>query len=73
MAIKDVNKELCNGCGHCVEICPMDVFRMDEKTDQAYVAYPEDCMVCYMCENDCDQGAIVLTSEVAEKMIFPFG
>jgi NAD-dependent dihydropyrimidine dehydrogenase PreA subunit len=51
----------------------MDVFRMDEKTDTAYVAYAEDCMVCYMCESDCGEGAIVLTSEVAEKMIFPFG
>ena len=72
MAIKGVDEELCNGCGICVQNCPMDVFRMDDKTDKGYVAYPEDCMVCYICEIDCPERAIILTPETTEKMVFPF-
>jgi len=73
MAIQSVNEELCSGCGTCVDNCPMDVFRMDEKANKAFVAYPEDCAVCYMCEKDCPEGAIILTPDAAEKMVFPFG
>jgi len=29
MAIKTVDRELCNGCGICVSICPLDVIRLD--------------------------------------------
>ena len=72
MAIKDVDKELCNGCGICVQNCPMDVFRMDGEADKAYVTYLEDCMVCYICEIDCLEKAIILTPEPAEEMVFPF-
>ncbi len=72
MGILSADKGLCNGCGNCFENCPMDVFRMDEETNRAYVAYPQDCMVCYMCEDGCDTGAIILTHETVEKMSFPF-
>jgi len=50
----------------------MDVFRMDPESEKAYVAYGEDCAVCYMCERDCPTGAVILTPEAAEKMVFPF-
>ena len=73
MPILRVDEQKCIGCGNCFDNCPMDVFRMDEKTNKAYVAYPEDCTVCYVCEKDCPEGAIVLTTEAAEKMMFPFG
>ena len=45
---------------------------MDEKTNKAYVAYPMDCMVCYVCEIDCPEDAIVVTPETTETMVFPF-
>ena len=72
MPIQQVDQELCIGCGDCFENCPMDVFRMNTETDKAYAAYPEDCTVCFLCEKDCPEGAIILTPEAAEKMIFPF-
>ena len=32
MAIDEIDPELCNGCGVCVNSCPMDVIRMDGKS-----------------------------------------
>jgi len=44
MAIDEIDPELCNGCGMCVNSCPMDVIRMDGKSRKAIIKYPEDCM-----------------------------
>ena len=72
MAIEGIGEELCTGCGICVDNCQMDVFRMDEKTRKAKLYYPEDCVVCYSCEFDCPEDAIILTPEAAAKMWFSF-
>ena len=44
--------ELCTGCGNCLQSCPTDVF--GRATDgKAYVRYPQDCHVCFLCQDDC--------------------
>ncbi len=48
----------CTGCGACVNSCPTDVIRMNGDSGKAYVAYPEDCQVCFLCEFDCPVDAI---------------
>ncbi len=48
----------CNGCGICVEICPLDALGLMCDGSKAYIAYPEDCMTCYQCELGCPCGAI---------------
>ncbi len=45
------------GCTVCVDVCPLDVLRIDEKTSKAYMAYDE-CWYCLPCEKDCPTGAI---------------
>jgi NAD-dependent dihydropyrimidine dehydrogenase PreA subunit len=70
MGIKKVREDLCIGCGDCVDDCPADVLRMAE--DKAYVAYPNDCMVCYQCESACPVNAVELTAEIVRKILFPF-
>lgn len=35
-----IDTYLCNGCGACVEICPL-VFRLDELTEKAALKEPE--------------------------------
>jgi NAD-dependent dihydropyrimidine dehydrogenase PreA subunit len=37
----------------------MDVIRMDENTEKAYVKYAEDCMYCGFCI-DCPEEAITI-------------
>ncbi|MGM9525835.1 MAG: ferredoxin family protein [Peptococcaceae bacterium] len=55
--ISNIDKNKCRGCGLCVANCPLDTIRLD--TDQkAYIAYPDDCMTCFVCERICPAGAI---------------
>ena len=64
-----VSEELCNACGTCVEICPMDAIRFKEEADSArsdgatkkipYMMYDE-CWYCGSCEKDCPRGALTV-------------
>ncbi|MDO4280612.1 MAG: ferredoxin family protein [Peptococcaceae bacterium] len=55
--ITNIDKEKCIGCGLCVERCPLDTLRLGED-GKAFIAYPEDCMTCFICERHCPKGAI---------------
>ena len=63
MSIERIDGNLCNGCGICVDSCCTDVIRMDEKNEKAIIKYPEDCMLCLICEIDCPQNAIYVSPE----------
>lgn len=52
----EVNGELCNGCGSCVEACPMAVLVLED--EKAKAQRPEECMCCQLCEVDCTNQAI---------------
>ena len=56
--IKRINTGECDGCSLCVEICPMDVLRIDEIMEKAVIRYLEDCMTCFNCERVCPRGCI---------------
>ncbi len=72
MAIREIMKDKCNGCGLCPEACPMDVIRMDNKKRKAYIAYPKDCIVCTACERDCPVEAVLVGPERAKPMPSPW-
>jgi len=56
--IASIDETKCDGCGICIEACPIDTLRMDEKGEKAVIKYPDDCMTCYACELKCPTGAI---------------
>lgn len=51
-----VDAEKCTGCGECVDICPMDVFEIqDEKSVPVNVG---ECEGCESCTATCPEEAI---------------
>ena len=73
MYIERIDPDLCNGCGICVDTCPVDVIRMDEKGKKAIIKYPEDCMLCDWCELDCPENAIYVSPVKSAPLILSWG
>lgn len=58
MGVRSIDQRLCTGCGRCVNYCPLDVLRLDDKTKKSYIKYLRDCQGCFLCELECPEGAI---------------
>ena len=65
MPIKSLNADECVGCGICVDICPEDVVRYNQSEKKAYIAYPQDCIACLMCEWFCPVKCIEVSVDKA--------
>ena len=48
-----LNREKCNGCGECVEACPMGSIKPEEPGVVQGI-----CIKCCGCEKKCPQGAL---------------
>lgn len=51
-----VDLEKCNGCGTCVDTCPLEVYEI--KDEKAVPVKQEECIVCKACEASCPNAAI---------------
>jgi len=56
-----VDQEKCSGCGNCVEICPSEVYQMEE--DKSDPVHPEECIECWACVTQCPAESIQLTDD----------
>ena len=55
----EVDNEKCIGCEECVNICPVDVYEM--QNEKSVPVNTEDCIGCESCVEVCAQGAIAVT------------
>ncbi|HDQ03208.1 MAG TPA: 4Fe-4S dicluster domain-containing protein [Deltaproteobacteria bacterium] len=56
----DENK--CTGCGMCLEVCPHQVFKINE--NRAIIQKRDACMECGACRKNCPAEAIYVESGV---------
>jgi Dissimilatory sulfite reductase (desulfoviridin), alpha and beta subunits len=46
-----LNSELCKGCGKCIEVCPHNVFELQDK--KVVIMNKDSCMECGACVSNC--------------------
>ncbi len=69
MGIRKIDLKLCIGCNVCVDVCPLDVIRMEPATNKAYIKYLRDCQSCFLCEVECPEDAIEVVAVHERRMI----
>lgn len=55
-----VDKEKCTGCEECVNVCPAQVFEIEDGKSEPVEA--EECLGCETCVEVCPEAAITVTS-----------
>lgn len=53
-----VNQETCNGCGECVQACPLDAIKIE---NEKAVVDPDVCGDCGACVDVCPTQSISLS------------
>ena len=53
-----VDEEKCEGCEECVDVCPVEVFEMEN--DKSTPANADECLGCESCVEVCEPGAITV-------------
>ncbi|MDI6830384.1 MAG: 4Fe-4S binding protein [Actinomycetota bacterium] len=56
-----LDAERCTGCGNCVAICPMDLWRMRGGRAELAEGYRGVCVECGSCFIACEAGAVDFT------------
>jgi 2-oxoglutarate ferredoxin oxidoreductase subunit delta len=69
-----INRDLCKGCGYCIDTCPLGVIVVEEGFNKKGVfpaspAYLEKCTGCCMCARMCPEIAIEVYREENEEEI----
>jgi NAD-dependent dihydropyrimidine dehydrogenase PreA subunit len=55
----EVEREKCIGCEECVNVCPVDVFEMED--EKSVPVNADECIGCESCVEMCEQEAITVT------------
>ena len=53
-----IDYRLCTGCKICYEVCPLDIIAWDNEKELPYNAYPDECQLCFICQEECPDEAI---------------
>ncbi|MGI6360871.1 MAG: DUF362 domain-containing protein [Bacillota bacterium] len=58
-----IDKKLCNHCGLCVEICPVNPKALSQQDQKSIPVYDYNkCIHCFCCQELCPQGAVKIKS-----------
>ena len=52
----EIDKDKCDGCGECVDICPSEVYEIKDK--KSVVINLDECVECCSCVEVCPTEAI---------------
>ena len=53
-----VDKDKCIGCGECVEVCPVEVYEIEDS--KSGPVNGDECIGCMSCVEVCPQSAITV-------------
>lgn len=53
-----VDNDKCIGCGECVDICPVEVYELQD--EKSVPVNAEECVGCESCIDVCEQEAITV-------------
>ena len=67
--ISEIDTELCNGCGTCVEKCPIDAIELNDENKAQRNA--EWCIGCGVCAHFCSENAISLLEGMRKVFVPP--
>jgi len=55
----EVDQDKCEGCEECIEVCPVDVYELQD--DKSVPVNAEECLGCESCIEVCEHEAITVT------------
>ena len=64
-----IDQNKCLKCGHCVQICPLDVLHQLEPLGQITVRYPEECWHCRACIIECPAHALTMRYPLSHMVL----
>lgn len=64
-----INRTKCLKCGHCVQICPLDVLYQAEPVGEVVVRYPEECWHCRACIIECVNQAMTMRYPLSHMIL----
>jgi uncharacterized protein (DUF362 family)/NAD-dependent dihydropyrimidine dehydrogenase PreA subunit len=69
-----INSEICNNCGTCIEMCPVEPKAVnwngnDQTRPPSY--HYDGCIRCYCCQEICPEGAITINRSLLAKILSP--
>ena len=65
LALLEINRDECTGCGACVEVCPFGSLSLD---DEGIAVVDETCTACGACLPECPVEALSLPERAVEEV-----
>ncbi len=66
----DIDAKGCRYCSLCKDVCPTDVFELDEVAGVAWAARAGDCIGCASCEYVCPSRCLTLSDVVRQRPFY---